>query len=456
MTNEANRMSYQPLASLLRPTSLNDYVGQAHLIGDNGTISKMLKQDNCYSMIFWGPPGTGKTTLVHLIANQLDADVVELSAINSGVKEIRAAIGEPDANNQGASARLFTRQKVVFVDEIHRFNKSQQDAFLPYVESGHIILIGATTENPSFSVNRALLSRLRVFILEKLSTDELLTLLNNAIQFLEKRESKRFSFEDNAAQALVHQANGDARSLLMSLEICSDLVNDGESISLALIKKASGAKTLSFDKNGDHYYDLLSAFHKSVRGSSPDGALYWFCRLLKSGGDPLVIARRLLAIASEDIGNADPRALQVCLNSWDLYHRVGPAEGERALAQAVIYCALAPKSNAVYAAFKQANRTIEDNPSFEVPAHLRNAPSKLAKEMGHGDSYRYAHNEENAYAAGETYLPTELEGSAFYHPSERGLEKQLSAKMAYLAELDARAESEGRSRKSKQGKGQIK
>lgn len=443
--------TYKPLASLLRPSSLNDYVGQTHLIGEQGTISKMLAQNNCYSMIFWGPPGTGKTTLVHLIANQLDAEVIELSAINSGVKEIRAAIGEVNGSLTDGNSDLFAKQKVVFVDEIHRFNKSQQDAFLPYVESGHIILIGATTENPSFSVNRALLSRLRVFILEKLSTDELMRLLNGAIEFLQEREKKTIEFEENAALALVSQANGDARSLLMSVEICSDLANSGEKISLSLIKKATGAKTLAFDKNGDYYYDLLSAFHKSVRGSSPDGALYWFCRLLKSGGDPLVIARRLLAIASEDIGNADPRALQVCLNSWDLYHRVGPAEGERALAQAVIYCALAPKSNAVYTAFKKAQRLIDETPSYDVPAHLRNAPTKLAKEMGHGGEYRYAHNEPNAYAAGESYLPPDIAEKTFYHASERGLEKQLSAKMDYLAQLDAQARAQGKSRKNTTG-----
>lgn len=439
--------AYQPLASLLRPNRLSDYVGQSHLIGEQGTISKMLAQNTCYSMIFWGPPGTGKTTLVHLIAGQLDADVIELSAINSGVKEIRAAIGEVSGSLTSANSDLFAKQKVVFVDEIHRFNKSQQDAFLPYVESGHIILIGATTENPSFSVNRALLSRLRVFILEKLSIEDLMTLLNNAIAFLQEREDKTIEFEENAALALVHQANGDARSLLMSAEICSDLLSKGEKISLSLIKKATGAKTFSFDKNGDHYYDLLSAFHKSVRGSSPDGALYWFCRLLKSGGDPLVIARRLLAIASEDIGNADPRALQVCLNSWDLYHRVGPAEGERALAQAVIYCALAPKSNAVYAAFKKAQQLIDDTPSYDVPVHLRNAPTNLAKEMGHGEGYRYAHNEPNAYAAGESYLPPDIASMTFYHASERGLEKRLSAKMAFLAELDEQAHTQGKSRK---------
>ena len=441
--------AYKPLASLLRPDKLSDYVGQSHLIGEQGTISKMLTQETCYSMIFWGPPGTGKTTLVHLIAAQLDADVIELSAINSGVKEIRAAIGDVGGPLSTGSSDLFAKQKVVFVDEIHRFNKSQQDAFLPYVESGHIILIGATTENPSFSVNRALLSRLRVFILEKLSNDDLLVLLNKAIEFLQVRDNKIIHFEDNAALALISQASGDARSLLMSIEICADLLSDGMPISLALVKKATGAKTLAFDKNGDHYYDLLSAFHKSVRGSSPDGALYWFCRLLKSGGDPLVIARRLLAIASEDIGNADPRALQVCLNSWDLYHRVGPAEGERALAQAVLYCALAPKSNAVYNAFKKAQRLIDDTQTFDVPNHLRNAPTSLAKEMGHGDGYRYAHNEAGAYAAGESYLPPEIADEVFYQASDRGLEKQLSAKMAYLAELDFKAQSQGKSRYSK-------
>ncbi|MDT0627050.1 replication-associated recombination protein A [Alteromonas sp. W364] len=422
--------SYQPLASLLRPVSLSDYVGQSHLVGEHGTISKMLAQSTCYSMIFWGPPGSGKTSLVHLIAKQLDADVIELSAINAGVKEIRAAIGDSD------NVDLFQKQKVVFVDEIHRFNKSQQDAFLPYVESGHIILIGATTENPSFSVNRALLSRMRVFILEKLQAEDLEQLFSRAISFIKARDESTFEIDDEAKQALLMHANGDARTLLMSIEICADMLANESQINLSMVQKATGSKVLAFDKDGDHYYDLLSAFHKSVRGSSADGALYWFAKLIRSGGDPLVIARRLLAIASEDIGNADPRALQVCLNAWDLYHRVGPAEGERALAQAVIYCALAPKSNAVYKAFKAAMKAVENHTDGEVPVHLRNAPTALAKEMGHGSGYRYAHNEPHAYAAGETYLPDALIGERFYEPSDRGLEKQLKAKMAFLRSLD--------------------
>lgn len=422
--------TYQPLASLLRPNKLSEYVGQSHLVGEQGTISKMLAQSTCYSMIFWGPPGSGKTSLVHLIAKQLDAEVIELSAINAGVKDIRAAIGDSD------SVDLFQRQKVVFVDEIHRFNKSQQDAFLPYVESGHIILIGATTENPSFSVNRALLSRMRVFILEKLDAEDLENLFSRAINFIRDRDKSTFEIEDEAKQALLMHANGDARTLLMSIEICADMLAGESHMNLEMVQKATGSKVLAFDKDGDHYYDLLSAFHKSVRGSSADGALYWFVKLIRSGGDPLVIARRLLAIASEDIGNADPRALQVCLNAWDLYHRVGPAEGERALAQAVIYCALAPKSNAVYKAFKAAMQAVENYSDEEVPAHLRNAPTALAKEMGHGSGYRYAHNEPHAYAAGETYLPEGLVGERFYEPSDRGLEKQLQAKMAFLRALD--------------------
>ena len=381
-------------------------------------------------MIFWGPPGTGKTSLVHVIAKQLDADVIELSAINSGVKDIRAAVG--DINDSD----LFAKQKVVFVDEIHRFNKSQQDAFLPYVENGHIILIGATTENPSFSVNRALLSRMRVFILEKLDIEALSSLLSKAIAFAKETTSIIYSFDEDAQESLLFHSNGDARTLLMSIEICFDMADEQHKIDIEIVRKATGAKTLAFDKDGDHYYDLLSAFHKSVRGSSSDGALYWFCRLLKSGGDPLVIARRLLAIASEDIGNADPRALQVCLNAWDLYHRVGAAEGERALAQAVIYCALAPKSNAVYTAFKAASALANDTGHLEVPTHLRNAPTALAKEMGHGSQYRYAHNEPHAYAAGESYLPSDIDNANFYEPSDRGLEKQLSAKLEFLKQLD--------------------
>ncbi|MBF7072851.1 replication-associated recombination protein A [Glaciecola sp. MH2013] len=425
--------SYEPLASILRPDTLDDYVGQQHLVGQGGTIQKMLEQQACYSMIFWGPPGTGKTSLVQVIAKQLDADVIELSAISAGVKDIRNAIGNPDDKS------LFDRQKVVFVDEIHRFNKSQQDAFLPFVESGHIILIGATTENPSFSVNRALLSRMRVFILEKLTQQELQVLLNKALKHTEKTNKQGYTFDAKAEQALLFHSNGDARTLLMSAEICFDMAEPGKKIDIDIVQKATGSKTLAFDKDGDHYYDLLSAFHKSIRGSSVEGGMYWFARLLKSGGDPLVIARRLLAIASEDIGNADPRALQICLNSWDLYHRVGPSEGERALAQAVIYCALAPKSNAVYKAFKAASALASETGHLEVPSHLRNAPSALAKEMGHGANYRYAHNEAHAYAAGESYLPSEISDVTFYEPSERGLEKQLKAKLAFLKSLDDNA-----------------
>ncbi|GBL02975.1 replication-associated recombination protein A [Glaciecola sp. KUL10] len=419
--------AFEPLASILRPRSFKDYVGQTHLVGDQAPIRKMVEQGQCYSMLLWGPPGIGKTSLVEVLKHELDAQLIYLSAINSGVKDIRAAVDAPDD--------LLSQRKIVFVDEIHRFNKAQQDAFLPFVESGKIILIGATTENPSFSINRALLSRMRVFILNALSDQELGDLLEKATQHLEQQKSVQISFEEGVKASFISHSEGDARRLLLSLEIASDSASDNV-ITRKIAAMSMGVKTLNYDKNGDAHYDLLSAFHKSVRGSSPDGALYWFVRLLESGGDIQAISRRLLAIASEDIGNADPKALQVCLNAWDIYNRVGAAEGERAIAQAVIYCALAPKSNAVYNAFKAAKRDVENNAAFAVPNHLRNAPTALAKEMNHGKNYRYAHNETHAYAAGEQYLPEELSQTKYYQPSERGFEKTLSQKMAFLRQLD--------------------
>tara|TARA_B100001013_G_C24593569_1_gene435828 strand:+ start:43 stop:1215 length:1173 start_codon:yes stop_codon:yes gene_type:complete len=381
-------------------------------------------------MVLWGPPGTGKTTMAELIAVYTNAQVIKLSAVTSGVKEIRAAMDEAEQNKSMGERTL------LFVDEVHRFNKSQQDAFLPFVESGVVTFVGATTENPSFELNNALLSRVRVYVLKGIDDEALDALLDRALADTERGLGERnLTLADDARNALIGLSGGDGRRLLTYLELASDFTNASQ-ISLNDVEQAVGEKVASYDKQGDTFYDLISAFHKSVRGSDPDAALYWYARILNGGGDALYVARRLLAISSEDIGNADPRAMQLCVNAWDVYHRVGPAEGERAIAQAAVYCALAAKSNAVYMAFSQAKQDARDKPDYPVPVHLRNAPTKLLKEMGHGAEYRYAHNEPNAFAAGERYLPPEIADARYYEPSERGLEKQLKAKRDYLDQLN--------------------
>ncbi|GAB0151657.1 replication-associated recombination protein A [Marinobacterium sp. BA1] len=430
---------YQPLAARMRPHTLEHYAGQSHLLSAGKPLRQALDQGLIHSMILWGPPGVGKTTLAQLVAHKVDAHFITLSAVLSGVKEIRQAVEE--ARQVKAQSG---RKTILFVDEVHRFNKSQQDAFLPYVEDGTLIFIGATTENPSFELNNALLSRARVYLLRALQPDELMQVVHHALSDVQQGlGSLQLKVEPDLLQRLITAADGDARSALNLLEIAADLAQpqaDGTHlVTEAVLHEVLQAGGRRFDKGGDHFYDMISAFHKSVRGSSPDGALYWYCRMLDGGADPLYVARRLVAIASEDIGNADPRAMQVALSAWDAFERVGPAEGERAIAQAAIYCACAPKSNAVYKAFNQCLMQVRGEGSHPVPDHLRNAPTSLMKSLGYGDEYRYAHDEPDAYAAGENYLPEALAHQRWYEPEPRGLEIKIREKLQRLREQDQRS-----------------
>lgn len=417
-----------PLAARLRPESLADYFGQEHLLGESGALHLMLQQKSLHSMILWGPPGVGKTTLARLLAKSEECDFLTLSAVMAGIKEIREVVAKAQQNK--------TQQKatVLFVDEVHRFNKSQQDAFLPYVEDGTFIFIGATTENPSFELNNALLSRARVYVLKSMSIDVLVSVLQRALNS-PLGFGNKFSASDDVLVSLAKAADGDARKALNLLEIASQLSHN-EIISMDVVASSLQNSFRRFDKGGDAFYDQISALHKSVRGSDPNGALYWFARMIDGGCDPLYIARRVVRMASEEVGNADPRALTLSLNAWDVQQRLGSPEGELAIAQAISYLACAAKSNAVYTAYKQLLATVKQQPSYAVPMHLRNAPTKLMAELGHGDAYRYAHDEPNAFAAGECYLPEEIKESRFYHPVDRGLEQKISEKLKYLDELN--------------------
>lgn len=430
---------FRPLAARMRPTTLAQYYGQSHLIGEGKPLRKAIEVGHIHSMIFWGPPGTGKTTLAEIIAQRINAEVERISAVTSGVKEIREAIERAKQN------RLSDRRTILFVDEVHRFNKSQQDAFLPHIEDGTIIFIGATTENPSFELNSALLSRARVYVLKSLTITEITQVLRQALQDEERGLGKeRFLLEENLLEMLAEYVNGDARLALNCLELMSDMAEENENgkiLNRTLLKEVLGERQARFDKQGDRFYDLISALHKSVRGSAPDAALYWYARIITAGGDPLYVARRLLAIASEDVGNADPRAMQVALAAWDCFTRVGASEGERAIAQAIVYLAVAPKSNAVYNAFKQAKKHAQEVPDYDVPEHLRNAPSKLMKTLGYGAEYRYAHDEENAYAAGESYFPEPLKETQYYFPSSRGMEIKIKEKLDWLRNLDVQSQT---------------
>ncbi|UUY07627.1 replication-associated recombination protein A [Pseudomonas sp. J452] len=422
----------QPLAARLRATSLDEYVGQEHVLGHGKPLREALEQGALHSMIFWGPPGVGKTTLAKLLAQVSEAHFETISAVLSGVKEIRQSVEV--AKQQAAQ---YGRRTILFVDEVHRFNKSQQDAFLPYVEDGTLIFIGATTENPSFELNNALLSRARVYVLKSLDEAAMRKLVQRALTEDKGLGKQRLSLPEESFQILLAAADGDGRRLLNLLENAADLAEDGSEIAAELLQNLLGDSRRRFDKGGEAFYDQISALHKSVRGSNPDGALYWYARMLDGGCDPLYLARRVVRMASEDIGNADPRALTLCLNAWDVQERLGSPEGELAVAQAIVYLACAPKSNAVYMGFKAAMRDAAEHGSLEVPLHLRNAPTKLMKELGYGEEYRYAHDEPDAYAAGEDYFPEQLAPQPYYQPVPRGLELKIRDKLAHLAALDA-------------------
>lgn len=421
-----------PLAEQLRPLSLDDYRGQSHLLGPDKPLRQSIEQGQPHSMILWGPPGTGKTTLARLIAHYTECHFIALSAVLSGVKDIR------DAVEQAKQAGYQGHQTLVFVDEVHRFNKSQQDAFLPHIEDGTFIFIGATTENPSFELNNALLSRCRIYILKSLQEEALLEVLEHGQRHLKPE----INIDDEFKQMLVNMADGDARRCLNMLQISHEYASAHELKNLndtALLLELFQDNVRRFDNKGDVFYEQISALHKAVRGSSPDASLYWLCRMLDGGCDPVYILRRVVRMASEDIGNADPRALSLAMDAWQTYERLGSPEGELALAQAVVYCASAAKSNAVYQAFNATMALVKSTPSYEVPLHLRNAPTQLMKEADYGREYRYAHNEPDAYATGENYFPEALAQERLYTPVNRGLEAKIAEKLEYLRRQDAQS-----------------
>lgn len=424
----------RPLADRMRPTSLDDYIGQKHLLAEGKPLRQAISSGHPHSMIFWGPPGTGKTTLGKLIAGYCDMEFISISAVLAGVKEVRAAVARAQQLQQEQG-----RRTLLFVDEVHRFNKSQQDAFLPYVEDGTFTFIGATTENPSFELNNALLSRARVYVLQSLGSEDLRQIIDRAMKDEKLGVADRdVALAGELRDQLAEAVDGDGRRALNLLEIAIDLA---DSKGQKQVEEDDLAEVLSgtlrrFDKGGEAFYDQISALHKSVRGSSPDGALYWLCRMLDGGCDPVYLMRRIVRMASEDIGNADPRGLRIALDAWESFDKLGRPEGDLAIAQAVVYLACAPKSNAVYTAFNAAMHDVKTQGSAEVPIHLRNAPTKLMKELGYGKEYRYAHDEPDAYAAGENYFPENMSPRNYYQPVDRGLEIKIAEKLARLKVLD--------------------
>ncbi len=432
----------RPLADRMRPRTIEEFQGQVHIMGVEKPLRAAMESDRLHSMIFWGPPGTGKTTLARLIARHSGAQFLSLSAVLAGVKDIRAAVDQAKQVRQ-----VEDRPTILFIDEVHRFNKAQQDAFLPHVEDGTVVFIGATTENPSFELNNALLSRARIYVLKSLGVEELESILLAAVNDQEHGLGDRnMKVDPELIQLIAEAADGDARRALNLLEISADL-SSGDTIAKETVQEVVSGNLRRFDKGGESFYEQISALHKSVRGSNPDASLYWLCRMLDGGCDPLYIARRVVRMASEDIGNADPRALSIALDAWETQERLGSPEGELAIAQAVVYLASAAKSNAVYMAYKAAMADAREHGSLEVPVHLRNAPTKLMQELGYGKEYRYAHDEPGAYAAGETYFPEEMGEPNYYQPVDRGLEIKIREKLERLRESDIAARKEDRSPK---------
>ncbi len=424
--------AFRPLADRLRPRQLDQVYGQAHLLGPGKPLRQAIESNKLHSMILWGPPGTGKTTIARLIADYSDARFITLSAVLAGVKDIREAIEQ---------ARQYQGLTVLFIDEVHRFNKAQQDAFLPHIEDGTILFVGATTENPSFELNNALLSRTRTYVLKPLSAEDIRQVVIRALEDRQQGLGElELSIDDTALDILLQAADGDARRALTYLEIISDLV-EGKQITAELVGEVAQQGPRRFDKGGDLFYEQISALHKSVRGSDPDAALYWFCRMIDGGCDPVYISRRVVRMAVEDIGIADPRGLEICLNGWQTYERLGSPEGELAIAQGIVYLACAAKSNALYRAYGEAMQDARESGSLEVPMHIRNAPTAMMKDLGYGQDYRYAHDEVDAFAAGENYFPEGLQGKQYYHPVERGLEIRIAEKLARLRQLNRESQS---------------